>query len=633
MVSAEYNENQIQVLEGLEAVRKRPGMYIGSTSEKGLHHLVYEIVDNSVDEALAGHCSEITVTIHPDNSISVRDNGRGIPVGIQQQKGLPAVEVVFTILHAGGKFGGGGYKVSGGLHGVGASVVNALSDWLTVRVYTEGKIHEQKYERGNVVSPLTVVGDTEEHGTFVHFLPDATIFEETVFSYETLKQRLRETAFLTKGLKINLIDRREGIEQERTFHYEGGIKEFVTYLNKSRQPLYNDIFYASGIKDGILVEVAFQHNDGYTESIFTFVNNINTPDGGTHLVGFKSGLTKTLNDYGKKIGVIKDADKKLSGDDVREGITAVVSIKVEDPQFEGQTKTKLGNSYMRTLTDNIVYNGLSEYLEENPKNGKRIVEKCILAMNAREAARKARDMTRKKSGVFSMPAKLADCTSKDVSEREIFIVEGDSAGGSAKSGRNRKTQAILPLRGKILNVEKTRYDKALGNAEIRAMITAFGTGIGEEFDLSRLRYDKIIIMTDADVDGSHIRTLLLTFLYRFLRPIIEQGHVYIAQPPLYKLAKGKNVQYAYTEADRARIVAEMGDGIDTQRYKGLGEMDASQLKETTMDPEHRTLLQVSLDDAIEADEVFTILMGEEVDPRRVFIEENSRLVDKDTLDI
>ncbi len=633
MVSAEYNENQIQVLEGLEAVRKRPGMYIGSTSEKGLHHLVYEIVDNSVDEALAGHCSEITVTIHPDNSISVRDNGRGIPVGIQQQKGLPAVEVVFTILHAGGKFGGGGYKVSGGLHGVGASVVNALSDWLTVRVYTEGKIHEQKYERGNVVSPLTVVGDTEEHGTFVHFLPDATIFEETVFSYETLKQRLRETAFLTKGLKINLIDRREGIEQERTFHYEGGIKEFVTYLNKSRQPLYNDIFYASGIKDGILVEVAFQHNDGYTESIFTFVNNINTPDGGTHLVGFKSGLTKTLNDYGKKIGVIKDADKKLSGDDVREGITAVVSIKVEDPQFEGQTKAKLGTSEAKNAVEGVLSEYLNYYLEENPNIAKTIIEKGMMASRARDAARKARELVRKKTGLENnkLPGKLTPCTSRDPYECEIYIVEGNSAGGSAIKARDPRTQAILPLRGKILNVEKARLDRILNSEEIRNMITAFGTGVSEDFDIEKLRYHKIVIMTDADVDGAHIRTLLLTFFYRYMPQLIEEGKVYIAQPPLYRVEKNKQHYYVYDDIQLEALYQEIGrTGIkDIQRYKGLGEMDFDQLRDTTMAVEHRILKKVTIDDAVLADEIFSMLMGDAVEPRKIFIEENAQYAEMD----
>ncbi len=573
------------------------------------------------------------MTIHPDNSISVRDNGRGIPVGIQQQKGLPAVEVVFTILHAGGKGGGGGYKVSGGLHGVGASVVNALSDWLTVRVYTEGKIHEQKYERGNVVSPLTVVGDTEEHGTFVHFLPDATIFEETVFSYETLKQRLRETAFLTKGLKINLIDRREGIEQERTFHYEGGIKEFVTYLNKSRQPLYNDIFYASGIKDGILVEVAFQHNDGYTESIFTFVNNINTPDGGTHLVGFKSGLTKTLNDYGKKIGVIKDADKKLSGDDVREGITAVVSIKVEDPQFEGQTKAKLGTSEAKNAVEGVLSEYLNYYLEENPNIGKTIIEKGMMASRARDAARKARELVRKKTGLENnkLPGKLTPCTSRDPYECEIYIVEGNSAGGSAIKARDPRTQAILPLRGKILNVEKARLDRILNSEEIRNMITAFGTGVSEDFDIEKLRYHKIVIMTDADVDGAHIRTLLLTFFYRYMPQLIEEGKVYIAQPPLYRVEKNKQHYYVYDDIQLEALYQEIGrTGIkDIQRYKGLGEMDFDQLRDTTMAVEHRILKKVTIDDAVLADEIFSMLMGDAVEPRKIFIEENAQYAEMD----
>ena len=632
-MSTEYNENQIQVLEGLEAVRKRPGMYIGSTSEKGLHHLVYEIVDNAVDEALAGFCSEITVTIHPDNSISVLDNGRGIPVGIQQQKGLPAVEVVFTILHAGGKFGGGGYKVSGGLHGVGASVVNALSTWLTVQVHTEGKIYEQKYERGHVMMPLTVVGETEHRGTFVHFLPDSEIFEETVFTYDTLKQRLRETAFLTKGLKINLIDLREGMEQEKTFHYEGGIKEFVAYLNKSRQPLYDTIFYASGKKDDIVVEVAFQHNDGYTESIFTFVNNINTPDGGTHLVGFKTGLTKTLNDYGKKIGIIKDADKKLSGEDVREGITAVVSIKVEDPQFEGQKKAKLGTSEAKNAVDSVLSEYLTYYLEENPAIGKTIIEKGLMASRARDAARKARELVRRKTGLENtrMPGKLTDCTSRDPFECEIYIVEGNSAGGSAIKARDPKTQAILPLRGKILNVEKARLDRILNSEEIRNMITAFGTGISEDFDLEKLRYHKIVIMTDADVDGAHIRTLLLTFFYRYMPQLIEEGKVYIAQPPLYRVEKNKQHYYVYDDAQLEALYQEIGrTGIrEVQRYKGLGEMDYDQLRDTTMAVEHRILKLVTIDDALLADEIFSMLMGDAVEPRKIFIEENAQYAEMD----
>lgn len=629
----EYDESQIQILEGLEPVRKRPGMYIGSTDSRGLHHLIYEVVDNSIDEAMAGFCTHIEVTLTAGGSARIKDNGRGIPTGIHPKTGRTTLEVAVCMLHAGGKFGGEGYKVSGGLHGVGVSVVNALSTKMQATIWRDGRVVTQTYAMGHPTSELTDLGPSDETGTQIEFFPDPEIFESVVFDYDLLRARFREMAFLNKGIRITLRDERGEKPVEQVYEFEGGIKSFVEYLNRNKTLLLDETIYMSGQKGMGIVEVAMQYNDSFSENVHSFANNINTHEGGSHETGFRSALTKAVNDYARKYNLLKEKDENLSGEDIREGLVAVISVKLPDPQFEGQTKTKLGNSYMRTLTDNIVYNGLSEYLEENPKNGKRIVEKCILAMNAREAARKARDMTRKKSGVFSMPAKLADCTSKDVSEREIFIVEGDSAGGSAKSGRNRKTQAILPLRGKILNVEKTRYDKALGNAEIRAMITAFGTGIGEEFDISRLRYDKIIIMTDADVDGSHIRTLLLTFLYRFLRPIIEQGHVYIAQPPLYKLAKGKNVQYAYTEADRARIVAEMGDGIDTQRYKGLGEMDASQLKETTMDPEHRTLLQVSLEDAIEADEVFTILMGEEVDPRRVFIEENSKLVDKDTLDI
>jgi len=629
----DYDESQIQILEGLEPVRKRPGMYIGSTDSRGLHHLIYEVVDNSIDEAMAGFCTHIEVTLTAGGSARIRDNGRGIPTGIHPKTGRTTLEVAVCMLHAGGKFGGEGYKVSGGLHGVGVSVVNALSTKMIATIWRDGRVVTQSYSMGHPTSELTDLGPSDETGTQIEFFPDPEIFESVAFDYDLLRSRFREMAFLNKGICITLRDERGEKPVEQVYEFEGGIKSFVEYLNRNKTLLLDETIYMSGQKGMGIVEVAMQYNDSFSENVHSFANNINTHEGGAHETGFRSALTKAVNDYARKYNLLKEKDENLSGEDIREGLVAVISVKLPDPQFEGQTKTKLGNSYMRTLTDNIVYTGLSEYLEENPKNGKRIVEKCILAMNAREAARKARDMTRKKSGVFSMPAKLADCTSKDVSEREIFIVEGDSAGGSAKSGRNRKTQAILPLRGKILNVEKTRYDKALGNAEIRAMITAFGTGIGEEFDLSRLRYDKIIIMTDADVDGSHIRTLLLTFLYRFLRPIIEQGHVYIAQPPLYKLAKGKNVQYAYTEADRARIVAEMGDGIDTQRYKGLGEMDASQLKETTMDPEHRTLLQVSLDDAIEADEVFTVLRGEEVDPRRVFIEENSRLVDKDTLDI
>ena len=631
--SEEYDESQIQILEGLEPVRKRPGMYIGSTDIRGLHHLIYEVVDNSVDEAMAGFCNYIEVTLTHEGSCRVRDNGRGIPTGIHPKTGRSTLEVAVSMLHAGGKFGGDGYKVSGGLHGVGVSVVNALSTKMIATVWRDGQVVTQSYAKGHPTSEVKVLGPSEETGTQIEFFPDPEIFETVQFDYDMLRVRFREMAFLNKGIRIVLRDERGEESVEQDYEFEGGIKSFVEYLNRNKTKLLDETIYMSGKKGMGIVEVAMQYNDSFSENVHSFANNINTHEGGSHETGFRSALTKAVNDYARKYNLLKEKDENLSGEDIREGLVAVISVKLPDPQFEGQTKTKLGNSYMRTLTENIVYNGLSEYLEENPKNGKRIVETCILAMNAREAARKARDMTRKKSGIFSMPAKLADCTSKDVSEREIFIVEGDSAGGSAKNGRNRKTQAILPLRGKILNVEKTRYDKALGNAEIRAMITAFGTGIGEEFDLSKLRYDKIIIMTDADVDGSHIRTLLLTFFYRFLKPIIEEGHVYIAQPPLYKLARGKNVRYAYTEAERIKISQEMGEGIDIQRYKGLGEMDAAQLKETTMDPQGRTLLQVSMQDAMEADEIFNVLMGEEVDPRRVFIEENSRLVDKDTLDI
>ncbi len=632
-MSSEYNANQIQVLEGLEAVRKRPGMYIGSTSSKGLHHLVYEIVDNSVDEALAGFCNEITIKIHPDNSISVMDNGRGIPVDINEQKGMSALEMVYTILHAGGKFGGGGYKVSGGLHGVGASVVNALSKEVTVQVHRDGKIHEQRYSRGDVLCPVTVIGETDITGTYVHFLPDDTIFEETVFDYDILKQRFRETAFLTKGLKINLIDLREGMEQSHSFHYEGGIKEFVSFLNKSRQPLYENIFYATGQKDGVLVEVAFQHNDGFTESIFTFVNNINTPDGGTHLVGFKAGLTKTLNDYGKKIGIIKDADKKLSGEDVREGITAVVSIKVEDPQFEGQTKAKLGTSEAKAAVESVLSEYLTYFLEENPNIGKTIIEKGMMASRARDAARKARELVRRKTGLENtrMPGKLTDCTSRDPYECEIYIVEGNSAGGSAIKARDPKTQAVLPLRGKILNVEKARLDRILNSEEIRNMITAFGTGISEDFDIEKLRYHKIVIMTDADVDGAHIRTLLLTFFYRYMPQLIEEGKVYIAQPPLYRVEKNKQHYYVYDDIQLEELYQEIGrTGIkEVQRYKGLGEMDFDQLRDTTMAVEHRILKLVTIDDAVLADQIFSMLMGDEVEPRKIFIEENAQYAELD----
>ena len=632
--NVEYGADQIQILEGLEAVRKRPGMYIGSTSSRGLHHLVYEIVDNSVDEALAGYCTEINVTINPDNSITVKDNGRGIPVGINHKAGLPAVEVVFTILHAGGKFGGGGYKVSGGLHGVGASVVNALSEWLEVYIRYEGKVYEQRYERGKTMYPLRVIGDCDlsERGTEVTFFPDREIFEETVYDYDILKQRLREMAFLTKGLTITLKDTREGMEREKSFHYDGGIREFVSYLNRSKEPLYPEIIYCEGERDGVLVEVAMQHNDSYTENTYGFVNNINTPEGGTHIVGFRNALTKTFNDYARKNKLLKESEPNLSGDDIREGLTAIVSVKIEDPQFEGQTKQKLGNTEARTAVDSVLSRQLEVYLEQNPAVAKSIVEKSLLAQRAREAARKARDLTRRKSALDSMslPGKLADCSDKNPANCEIYIVEGDSAGGSAKTARNRATQAILPLRGKILNVEKARLDKIYGNKEIKAMITAFGTGIHEDFDISRLRYHKIIIMTDADVDGAHIATLLLTFLYRFMPELIKQGYVYLAQPPLYKIEKNKNVWYAYDDDELGRILNEIGrDGNNKiQRYKGLGEMDADQLWETTMDPERRILLRVTMDETAtsEIDLVFTTLMGDKVEPRREFIEENARFV-------
>ena len=630
----EYGADQIQILEGLEAVRKRPGMYIGSTSVRGLHHLVYEIVDNSVDEALAGFCNTIHVTINQDNSITVQDNGRGIPVGINHKAGIPAVEVVFTILHAGGKFGGGGYKVSGGLHGVGASVVNALSDWLEVEIFTEGKVYKQRYERGHVCYPLEVVGECEadKTGTRVHFMPDATIFEETVFDYDTLKTRLRETAFLTKGLKIVLIDAREGMEQQKEFHYEGGIKEFVTYLNKSKEALYSDVMYFEGTKNGVYVEVALQHNDSYNESVYSFVNNINTPEGGTHLVGFRNALTKTFNDYARNNKLLKENEANLSGEDIREGLTAIISIKIEDPQFEGQTKQKLGNSEARGAVDSVVSEQLTYFLEQNPAVAKTICEKSILAQRAREAARKARDLTRRKTALegSALPGKLADCSDKDPKNCEIYIVEGDSAGGSAKTARSRATQAILPLRGKILNVEKARLDKIYANAEIKAMITAFGTGIHDDFDISKLRYDKIIIMTDADVDGAHIATLMLTFIYRFMPELIKQGHVYLAKPPLYKLEKNRQVWYAYSDDELEKILAEVGRDQNNkiQRYKGLGEMDADQLWETTMDPEKRILLRVNIneEEESEVDLTFNTLMGDKVEPRRIFIEENAKFV-------
>lgn len=629
----EYGADQIQILEGLEAVRKRPGMYIGSTSIRGLHHLVYEIVDNSVDEALAGYCNTIKVIINSDNSITVIDNGRGIPVGINHKSGLPAVEVVFTILHAGGKFGGGGYKVSGGLHGVGASVVNALSEWLEVTIYSEGKIYRQRYERGNVSYKLKVIGECplEKTGTTVSFLPDKEIFEETVFEFNTLKHRLREMAFLTKNIKIILRDDRNEEPLEKMFHYEGGIKEFVTYLNKGKTPIYPDVVYAEGMKDNVYVEVAMQHNDGYNEGCYSFVNNITTPEGGTHLTGFKNALTKTFNTYAKLNKLIKEAES-LSGEDIREGLTAIVSVKLEEPQFEGQTKQKLGNSEARGAVDNIVSEQLMIYLEQHPQVAKVILEKSIMAQRARDAARKARDLTRRKSALdgMALPGKLADCSDKDPKNCEIYIVEGDSAGGSAKTARSRATQAILPLRGKILNVEKARLDKIYANAEIKAMITAFGTGIHEDFDISKLRYDKIIIMTDADVDGAHISTLLLTFLYRFMPDLIKEGHVYLAQPPLFKLEKNKKVWYAYDDDELSAILDEVGrdQSNKIQRYKGLGEMDADQLWETTMDPERRVLLKVTMDEeaSSELDLTFTTLMGDQVEPRREFIEENAKYV-------
>ena len=628
----EYGADQIQILEGLEAVRKRPGMYIGSTSSKGLHHLVYEIVDNAVDEALAGFCDTVKVYINEDNSITVRDNGRGIPVGINKKKGIPAVDVVFTILHAGGKFGGGGYKVSGGLHGVGASVVNALSTWLEVDIFHEGKIYRQRYERGKVMYPLKIVGDTDKRGTEVRFLPDPTIFEETVFDFSVLKQRLREMAFLTKGLKIVLKDKRPEENVALTFHYEGGIREYVEYLNKSKEVLYPQVIYCEGKKGDVVVEVALQHNDSYNEGVYSFVNNITTPEGGTHLAGFRSALTKTFNDYARKNKLLKDSEQNLTGDDIREGLVAIVSIKIPEPQFEGQTKQKLGNSEARGAVDSVVSEQLTYFLEQNPNVAKIICEKAVLAQRAREAARKARDLTRRKSALdgMSLPGKLADCSDKDPQNCEIYIVEGDSAGGSAKTARSRATQAILPLRGKILNVEKSRLDKILVNNEIRAMITAFGTGIHEDFDITKLRYNKIIIMTDADVDGAHIATLLLTFLYRFMPDLIKEGHVYLAQPPLYKVEKNKKVWYAYSDEELNKILTDIGrDGNNKiQRYKGLGEMDASQLWETTMDPEKRILLRVNMDDdaASELDMTFDTLMGDRVEPRREFIEANAKYV-------
>ena len=633
-MSVEYGADQIQILEGLEAVRKRPGMYIGSTSSRGLHHLVYEIVDNSIDEALAGFCKHIQVTIHQDNSVTVEDDGRGIPTGINHKAGKPAVEVVFTILHAGGKFGGGGYKVSGGLHGVGASVVNALSEWLEVTICSEGKLYRQRYERGKVCYPLEVIGTCQPNrtGTMVTFMPDKEIFEETVFDFRTLQTRLREMAFLTKGLRITLTDEREDPLRQKTYHYEGGIKEFVQYLNKSTTPIYDDIIYCEGFKDHVYVEVAFQHNDSYSENCYSFVNNINTPEGGTHLAGFKNAITKTFNDYARKNKLLKDSDVNLTGEDIREGLTAIISIKLEEPQFEGQTKQKLGNSEARGAVDGIVSEKLTIYLEQNPQVAKLILEKSILAQRAREAARKARDLTRRKSALdgLALPGKLADCSDKDPANCEIYLVEGDSAGGSAKTARNRNTQAILPLRGKILNVEKARLDRIYSNKEIRSMITAFGTGIHEDFDITKLRYHKIIIMTDADVDGAHISTLLLTFLYRFMPELIKQGYVYLAQPPLYKIEKNKKVWYAYDDIELNKILTEIGRDQNNkiQRYKGLGEMDADQLWETTMDPERRVLLKVTMneEESSEIDLTFTTLMGDKVEPRREFIEANAKYV-------
>lgn len=625
-----YDESQIQVLEGLEAVRKRPGMYIGTTSSRGLHHLVYEIVDNSIDEALAGFCSHIEVTINEDNSITVVDNGRGMPVGIHPKIGRSTIEVIMTVLHAGGKFGGGGYKVSGGLHGVGASVVNALSEACEVTVTREGKVWQQKYSRGNILGDVTEIGESDGHGTKTWFKPDHEIFETTEFEFEILQSRLRELAFLNKGIRITLSDKREGQEKGETYYYEGGIKEFVNYLNRNKDVLHPEPIYVEGEKDGIIAEVSLQYNDGYTENLYSFANNIDTIEGGTHLVGFKTAITRVINDYAKKFGHIKESDKNLSGDDVREGLTAVVSVKISEPQFEGQTKTKLGNSEVRGVVDSIVADGVGTFLEENPAVGKIIIDKALMAARARDAARKARELTRKSVLERStLPGKLADCSSKDPMECEIYIVEGDSAGGSAKQGRNRKFQAILPLRGKILNVEKQRLDRILNADSIRSMVTAFGAGIGKDFDVSKLRYNRIIIMTDADVDGAHIRTLLLTFFYRYMRPLIDEGHVFIAQPPLYKVSKGKKEIYAYTDEELESVLNEMGgkdSSVDIQRYKGLGEMNANQLWDTTMNPEERILLKATVEDAIAADEIFTILMGDKVEPRREFIQKNAKKV-------
>lgn len=627
-VEGDYGANQIQILEGLEAVRKRPGMYIGSTSARGLHHLVYEVVDNSIDEALAGYCTHIEVTIHKDNSITVTDNGRGIPVDMHES-GKPAVEVVLTVLHAGGKFGGSGYKVSGGLHGVGVSVVNALSTNMEVKVKRDGKIHEITFEKGVTKEPLKVVGQTDETGTLVHFVPDAEIFDETVYDYDTLRHRLRELSFLNRGITIILTDERPEEVRQETFYFEGGISSFVEHLNRNKEVINPEPVYFNGTKDTTVVEIALQYNTSYSENIYSFVNNINTEEGGTHLAGFKSALTRAANDFARRQGIIKNNEDNLVGEDIREGLTCVISIKLREPQFEGQTKTKLGNSEVRGIVDSIVSEGLSEYFEENPVISKKIIEKSIMASRAREAARKARELTRRKNAleVSSLPGKLADCSVKDPEQAEIYLVEGDSAGGSAKQGRDRRFQAILPLRGKILNVEKARLDKILNNEEIRTMITAFGSGIGSEFDITKRRYGKIIIMTDADVDGAHIRTLLLTFFYRYMRPLIENGHVYIAQPPLYQIRKGRSHWYTYSDEELAQKLDEISrDGITVQRYKGLGEMNPEQLWETTMDPEKRTVLQVHLREAEEADSIFTILMGDKVEPRRRFIEEHANLV-------
>ena len=627
-VEGDYGANQIQILEGLEAVRKRPGMYIGSTSARGLHHLVYEVVDNSIDEALAGYCTHIEVTIHKDNSITVTDNGRGIPVDMHES-GKPAVEVVLTVLHAGGKFGGSGYKVSGGLHGVGVSVVNALSTNMEVKVKRDGKIHEITFEKGVTKEPLKVVGQTDETGTLVHFVPDAEIFDETVYDYDTLRHRLRELSFLNRGITIILTDERPEEVRQETFYFEGGISSFVEHLNRNKEVINPEPVYFNGTKDTTVVEIALQYNTSYSENIYSFVNNINTEEGGTHLAGFKSALTRAANDFARRQGIIKNNEDNLVGEDIREGLTCVISIKLREPQFEGQTKTKLGNSEVRGIVDSIVSEGLSEYFEENPVISKKIIEKSIMASRAREAARKARELTRRKNAleVSSLPGKLADCSVKDPEQAEIYLVEGDSAGGSAKQGRDRRFQAILPLRGKILNVEKARLDKILNNEEIRTMITAFGSGIGSEFDITKRRYGKIIIMTDADVDGAHIRTLLLTFFYRYMRPLIENGHVYIAQPPLYQIRKGRSHWYTYSDEELAQKLDEIGrDGITVQRYKGLGEMNPEQLWETTMDPEKRTVLQVHLREAEEADSIFTILMGDKVEPRRDFIEANAKYV-------